>query len=163
MGDNTSTAWETPAERFALQSRIGKALCPELHGQMPPPPFLRVAQFEDEAFEQALQAGVDVGRGKRKLHAPALHRVPFRCDRHRDLGLALEISVDRAGAEPGLLNDVLHGCCMKTLARKHVSAASNMRPRCSLARAAVILGIGNFRKHGVIETVALHVAARMSP
>src|SRR6476660_111695 len=36
-----------------------------------------------------------------------------------------------------------------------------MRSRCSLARAAVILGIGNFRKHGVIETVALHAAARI--
>jgi hypothetical protein len=44
--------------------------------------------------------------------------VTFGSDRHRDLGLALEISVDRAGTKPGLLNDVLNGCRMKTLARK---------------------------------------------
>src|SRR6476661_2880215 len=34
-----------------------------------------------------------------------------------------------------------------------------MRPRCSLARAADILGIADFREHRVIEAVALHVAA----
>src|SRR5437899_9608782 len=37
-----------------------------------------------------------------------------------------------------------------------------MRPRCSLARAADILGIADFRKHGVIEAVALHMAAGLS-
>src|SRR5436305_11893583 len=34
-----------------------------------------------------------------------------------------------------------------------------MRPRCSFARAADILGIADFRKRRVIEAVALHVAA----
>ena len=107
-----------PRKRFALQSWIGKALRPKLHGQMAPSPFLGVTQFEHEPFDEPPQAGVDVRRGQRKFHAPAFHRVAFGSDRHRDLGLALEISVDRAGTKPGLLNDVLNGCRMKTFARK---------------------------------------------
>src|SRR5215207_3447488 len=39
-----------PRKRLALQSRIGKALCPKLHGQMAPSPFLRVTQFEHKSF-----------------------------------------------------------------------------------------------------------------
>ena len=84
---------------------------------MAPSPFLRVTQFEHEAFDELRQAGVDVRRGQRKFHARAFHRVAFGSDRHRDSVSPLKYPY-RAGTKSGLLNDVLNGRRMKAFARK---------------------------------------------
>ena len=105
-------------QSFAFQSRIGQALGPELNREPAPFPFQWISQAKNKRLGQPGQTGVEIRSGQRVFHAPPLHGMPFRSDRHHHIGLALEVSVDGAGTETGFGDDVLHRGGMKPFARK---------------------------------------------
>ena len=90
IGDNISTAWLTPANASRFNRGLDRLSAHSCTASRRHVFSCGSRKPSTKPFNQAHQAGVEIGRGQRLLHALPLHGVPLGGDRHHDFGLALK-------------------------------------------------------------------------